>query len=236
MTKIVVICSLLALALAAVGASVWSGQPLFSDAWSQVFWLAAGTLVTTFVLEAVLQADESARRRSDDAFAYRVFLGTMLVALHRMAGLSDTSRSVATGEAVFDAKAFAAASEQLSVAIAGATDLDIEAYREKGRDMAGAIMDVSRNYIRVFCADKAEMVRRYLELQELAGRWRYVDELSEGFIKFTSESDPGSTSRLAREASTAKARTDVLGLVKQTARSLRDTAVRATQTKARMMK
>jgi magnesium-transporting ATPase (P-type) len=61
MTKTLAFIALAFIALVAAIIGSQNGQDFFSNLWSQIFWLAIGTLVTVFILESILENAELKR-------------------------------------------------------------------------------------------------------------------------------------------------------------------------------
>jgi hypothetical protein len=221
--------SLLAAVVATVG--VASDGTFFSDLWSQLFWLIVGTLATTFVLEAILERDAQTRQRSRDAFACRTFTAEMMKALGEIAGLASPDErlfeAAVSGDAPFEAAIGEAAS-----AIERSPGLDPPAYARYSLDVASGLRDLSRNYIRLFSSNQAEMLVNYRELNELASRWGYIDEFSAGFQLSLASLNAADPDRVAREARVKQQIASTRSLLAKTARQLAALAAKSATRKS----
>lgn len=195
-------------------------EPNFlSDLWSQLFWLTLGTLATTFLLGAILERGERRRQRSRDAFAFRSFSAKMLNALHQMVRPEPESESLFEAALSGD-KQFEAAVLDVMSLIEESPSVEPSIYLKYSGDVADGLRNLSNNYIRLFSANKKEMLAQYRELNELANHWNYKDEFSEGSRAYTASlaiTDPG---RVSREASLQGQLASARGLVVSTARQL----------------
>jgi hypothetical protein len=190
-----------------------------SDLWSQLFWLTLGTLATTFVLAAILERDAHARQRSRDAFAFRTFSANILNALHGMVGLEPKSEKLFEAALSGD-KQFEAAALDVASMIEQSSSVEPSTYLKYYLDVAGGLRDLSRNYIRLFSANRTEMLAHYRELNDLANHWDYKDEFSERSRDYTASIATTDPDRLAHEASLQGQLASARGLVVSTARQL----------------
>lgn len=190
-----------------------------SDLWPQLFWLTLGTLVTTFVLAAVLDRDARARQRSRDAFAFRTFSANMLNALREIVELETGSERLFEAALSGD-KQFEAAALEVASLIQKSPRVEPSTYLKYYIELGGGLKDLSRNYIRLFSANRIEMLAHYRELNDLANHWDYKDEFSERSRDYTASLTTTAPDRLAREASVQGQLASVRGLVVNTARQL----------------
>jgi hypothetical protein len=231
MKKYLLLGGLLVLA----GGAAWLGTSekadFFSDLWSQVFWLVVGTIVTTFVLEQVLQADDAARRRNEDAFALRTFVGTMISSLRRIANLQVVSPNPLLGSTLFEPRAFATVALIGVEQILESNQVSPAEYDARRLDIESGLRDLSRNHIRLFCSSRSEMVDQYQILQGLALRWIYLDALVPGFVEYTQSLDPTDVERARRQKATTSAYSQALAVVSETAKYLGEVVSRAASTR-----
>jgi hypothetical protein len=196
--------------------------------WSELFWLVAATITTTFVLEAILQYDQNAIRRDEDRFAYRTFTATMLEMILEMCDspseLSDNLMEAAIyGKKQF-LKAVTNANEHISLSRVFLGDIYIRHYL----DIASGLRDISRNSIRLFASNRKEMVYIYKEMQELASQWDYKDELDSAYQEYTKSLDVTSEERIIREKNIETEMQLVENVIKNTSSRLLDLTRKAT--------
>ena len=154
-------------------------QPGFlSDLWSQLFWLCVGTLATTFVLESILNHAAQRRRHSADAFAFRSFSANLLMKLQAIANTPQQTDELFEA-ALSGNKEFAQAAATAASAIGKSTAVDPALYLTNYLDIANALRDFSRQYIRLYSTSRKDMLTQYHELTDLANLWKYADEFSE---------------------------------------------------------
>lgn len=187
--------ALLAIVFAVLGRRFQSG--FLSDFWSQLFWLCTGTLATTFVLESILEHAAQRRRRSADAFAFRSFSANLLMKLQAIARIphktDELLEAVLTGNKEFALAAAAAAST-----IAEASSLDPALYITYYQDVASALRDFARQYIRLFSSSRKDMLMQYRELTDLANLWKYMDEFSDRAREYAASLKPDNPDNTAR--------------------------------------
>jgi hypothetical protein len=196
-----------------------SEAAFLSDLWSQLFWLAVGTLATTFVPQAMLQRADQVRRRSADAFAFRTFSATMMNALQQVVGLEPKNQGLFEAALSGD-KEFEAAAADVASLIEQSGSFEPSTYLRYYLDVAGGLRDLSRNYIRLFSANRNEMLAQYHELNELANLWNYKDEFSEHAREYTTSLRAEAPDRIAREATLRSQVSSARCLVVKTARQL----------------
>jgi len=203
-----------------------SNSAFFDDLWSQLFWMIIGVIVTVFALETILQQDQEARRRKEDAFAFRTFTANMMRLLLKMGDASSNLQDDIMKAALAGNKEFATAAEKANAAISSMTNIRADPYDLSGGEILNGLKDLSRNYIRLFSSSQKEMVQTYKDLQELASNWKYRGALTDGFLAYTKSLDPGSRERQEREAETAHQIGEVQQLSIDTARYLMELAQR----------
>jgi hypothetical protein len=218
MYKIAVFLSLAALAAVFATFGFLADDHFLADRWSQLFWLTVSTMATSFVLQTILQYDERKRRRASDAFAFRAFTANMLNLLVEMCDLNfgdDLFSAALSGAQDFDKTA-----DKVAHAIGASTAFCADKYHRYYLDISNGLRDLSRNYIRLFASTRSAMVQVYRELQQLAAKWGYKDELTvrhEEFTQSLREQDPDHQHRVA---ATVQARNDARTLLVQTANYL----------------
>jgi hypothetical protein len=148
-----------------------------SDLWSQLFMLTVGTLSTTIVLEAVLKHGADRRDRAKDAFALRSFSATMLSDLLEIVGVQGGDQELLEA-AVAGKSQFAAAAAKVASHIENSTALAPDAYLAHYIDIENNLRTLSRQYIRLFSANRQDMVTQFRDLNQLAAAWRYMSRLS----------------------------------------------------------
>jgi hypothetical protein len=207
---VLIVLILAAGAFAAIGAA--SGAPVFSDIWSQLFWVTVTTAATAFVLETLLAAELDARRRENDWAAFRVFAARILDQITEVAGRAgDAPRMrmvVSAGETTF-----ADAAARRAGLLSQSEDVDAIAYHRVHPDVANGLRRIGDAYIRIFSSSWDEMAMNHDLLFGLASRWRYRDDLV--------EQRPGRTSQ--RDADRAEVRT----LIRETAETIKNLSARA---------
>jgi hypothetical protein len=199
MSKKVAFIALLLLAVVFFVAGYYLQEDFLSDLWSQLLFLVLAALITTFVLEAILRRDAQQRGRAKDAFAFRTFSANILNALQAVVELKQTSEKVFEA-ALSGNKQFATAAAEVAAQIELSPGFDPDAYERYSLDIASGLRDFSRGYIRLFTTNRQDMLTQYRDLNELANRWSYMDELSERARKHTATLTPEDPDKLLREA------------------------------------
>lgn len=231
MFKVVIFILLAVLTAAFAILGIMADEGFFRDLWSQLFWLTAGVIATTFILERILQHDEASRRRAEDAFAFRTFTAYILTKLLEMSECitkfeDDLFVAALSGKYEFDALANKAAQT-----IATSTGFRRDVYRRSYLDISNNLRDLARNYIRLFASSREEMVRTYRELEQLAATWEYKDEFSEGYQEYTNSLTPGDDERQRREAKMTQEESEAKVMLSQTATYIGNLAHKAATTR-----
>jgi hypothetical protein len=209
--------SLLGVVVAVLGYQLEAA--FLSDLWSQLFWLVAATLATTFVLEALLQRDAQVRQRSGDAFAFRSFAANLMNAIQEIAGLEPKNEKLFEAALSGD-KQFEAAMAEVGSLIEKSEGFEPSKYARYYLDVASGLRDLSKNFIRLFSTTRREMLAQYQELNELANHWDYKDEFSERSQEYTASLKADNPDRAAREATLRRQISSVRDLVAKTATRL----------------
>jgi hypothetical protein len=205
-----------------------TGGRVFDDLWSQLFWLVAGVLLTTFVLESLLTRDLDARRKREDLFAFQTFTATLLDLLVSMTDRqSDVGRQSMMVAAVRASAEFGQTAKMVVSDLDSARELVSAKYLETYIHISNELRGLAVGYIRVFSRSREEMVELYSGLVALASRWVYRDELSDGarrYVDSLADSDPNKD---LRRRAAAQHEREALALVRDTASYLADLARRA---------
>lgn len=194
--------------------------------WSQLFWLSVGTIATTFLLNAILERDLSARRRREDQFAFRTFTATILSSLLAMIDTRGAVLDQLVASALASNKKFAEAARNTSTLVAKATVINPESYDSHYLDVASHLRDLANRFIRLYSKSQQEMLEHYQNLQGLARRWIYRDVFAERSMVYTSSLDPTDPIRQKREAEFSQEIVEVQKLLNDTASYLSDLAGR----------
>jgi hypothetical protein len=223
-SRVVVFGTLAVLALGFALAGQVAGGRTFDDAWTQLFWLTVGILVTSFVIQSLLSHDAEARRRREDSFAFRTFTGAMLDQLSGIVGAAPAPQASVMAAAIGSAEEFAAKAADAGRGVRAAGAVDADAYLRGYLDIASGLRNLAVGHTRTFSSSRQQMVDSYGRLMALAARWDYRDELSSRFRKDTATlADP------AREQETRQAAAAALEVVRDTAAYLAELAGRATR-------
>jgi hypothetical protein len=191
----------IALTVVAVVAGIVGSQrstAFFSDIWSQIFWLAIGTLATVFILESILERANQARRIKNDAFAFRTFAANMLDALLQMVG--HRQRNQKLGRAALEGdKIFSAETITIADTIRRSEAFEPHVYLKYYLDVSNGLRDLARNYIRLYSANQSEMLSEYQELNDLASHWEYRGEFEENARHYAESLESDNPDKLKRE-------------------------------------
>ena len=198
------------------------------DIWSQLFWLVTSTLATTFILETILQQDTDARRRREDAFAFRTFVANMLHGLLEMSASDQDLSQELHQAALFDKARFREVAEKASQTIQAAPTVQGEPYSKHYISMESGLRSLSENYIRLFANSREEMLQTYQTLQSLASRWVFRYELTDSFIANTAK-EPDLTYRQQRQQETDEEAAEAKIVINETAVLLAELARRAAE-------
>jgi hypothetical protein len=120
--------------------------------------------------------------------------------------------------AAFEKAGFAIVAEKVCGDISQAARVNKAEYGRRGGDVASGLRNLSREFPRIYCATKEEMVERFLALNNLALRWEYIDEFSRGFETYTEGSNISEEDRNARRARIKEQELKAASTLKDTAK------------------
>lgn len=209
-----IILTVIAAGLVPLGLHLEPG--FLADFWSQAFLLVVGTLLTTFVLQSVLDHDRRRRDRASNAFAFRSFAAHMLGALHEMAGLKKSDETLFEAALMSDAQ-FKTAATETAARISQSRDFEPQVYLKQYLNVAEGLRSFAQKYVRLFSRNQKEMLANYRELNDLAVHWRYVDEFSESSHSYTRSMRTDDPDKAVRENRLAELRSAARETVVRTA-------------------
>jgi hypothetical protein len=222
-----IIFVILAAAIAVLGLLASRHDPKFAEnAWSELFWLIAGALATTILLDSILERSAAARRRREDQFAFRTFTATVLASLLELMGAETQAINELMACALIGNEKFASASRKARDIIATVPDIRPPLYNPMYLDIASHLRALSERYIRIYSSTHEEMLEHYQRLQALARRWNYRDALAESAMAHTESMRQDDPVKKTREAEIARHLHDVRQAVDDTAAYLSKVAER----------
>ncbi len=203
----------------------WRTEAQFEESiWSELFWMTAGSIATTVLLESVLERDAATRRRKEDAFAFRTFTGSLVASLLDISDASPDERSAVITAALTDNARFAAAVSAVQMRIVAVSRFSEQRYLEHYLDVSNSLRDLARGYIRLFSSSYDEMVKRYNELLGIARRWEYRDTFRLERVAYWESLDPQDPVRKREQDALAGDRDRVARLLQDTAEYVADLA------------
>ena len=217
MSKIYIFIALTLLAIVFGLLAIKNDATFENTFWSQLFWLSAGTVATTFLVQTVLQRDLSVRQRKEDRFAFRSFSATIFRFLCQITGCEAGLLSQITLSALEGDKQFAEIMKQTTIIITDADTIKSELYHSYYLDIASHIRDIANRFIRLYSKNQKEMIEHYQNLQDLAQRWNYKDILSKDSQDYTNSLDMNDRNRKKRETYFSEEIAEVKTLLKETA-------------------
>jgi hypothetical protein len=120
--------------------------------------------------------------------------------------LSQMVRSDLDGIDLFEAalegdSQFSLEAKKLIGSISRSNHFSPELYLTYYLDVASGLRDLSQNYIRLFSANKKDMLSNYKILTNVANRWSYIDEFSKGAQDYRNSLDSEDDNKRQRENS-----------------------------------
>lgn len=219
------VLAVLALGLAFIG--LRSESHFFQDIWHELFWLIIGIIATTFILDAIIEEGQAVRRRNADAFAFRTFAVNLMHLLMRIKnmeiGKDNLMTSAINGKKEF-AETFAKAVHVLTI---NENPINGDEYNNCNIKVGGSLTDFARNYIRLFCSSKEQMVNSFHHLTELANRWVYKGELVKNSIAYTNSLNDDDKDKATRLRAIAEGTEEVKKLLLETANYVADIVLKA---------
>jgi hypothetical protein len=220
------VLAILAVACAVVGRV--TRRRVLDDALKQGFWLIVGVLLTSFVIESLVSLNLDARRREQDTFAFQTFTGAMLDQLTTIVGVPPEAATSVMVSATDSPASFAHSAQAAAQRVRAGRAVDPDAYLVNYLDIGSGLRDLAINHIGIFTSSRRDMVQTYGRLNELASRWRYLDELSSGYRQATDSRSDSDPEKARRKRETAKASAVALQAATETAAYLAEVAARAT--------
>lgn len=210
-----------------VGIQAIRHDPKFVESvWSELFWLIAAVLATTFFLDSILERSAEVRRRREDQFAFRTFATTVVAALFELVDADTSAGKQVMTSALAGNQEFAAASADARDLIAKATKVRTDLYNARYLDVASHLRSLSERYIRFFSHNHYEMLEYYRSLQALARRWSYRGALEDAYSDFTKSLKPDDPAKKKRDAEFARQLDEARQLLNDTAGCVAELAAR----------